>query len=102
MSPKNNYISFGDCIKKLRKTEGLPLRKVAAGLDIDPSTLGKFEKNNRWPSKEIIKSLSEIFKTDSKELIISSLSDRLEYELRNEEYKYEILKATEYKLKKIK
>lgn len=40
-------VTFGEVIKKLREDNGLPLRKVAAHLDIDPSTLGKIERNER-------------------------------------------------------
>jgi transcriptional regulator with XRE-family HTH domain len=65
--------SFGDYVRELRKKEGLPLRKVAAELDIDPSTLGKIEKNTRRASRQMVREMSRVFKTDYKPLIINSL-----------------------------
>jgi transcriptional regulator with XRE-family HTH domain len=91
--------SFGSYIKKLREKERLPLRKVAAELDIDPSTLGKFEKNTRRPSKKIVMGLSKIYKVDYKPLLVYSLSDKFFDELQNEEVKYDVLKITEKKLR---
>ena len=93
--------TFGDYIRGLRRKEGLPLRKVAAELDIDPSTLGKIEKNTRRPSKGMLKEISRVFKTEYEPLLIYSLSDKMYAELKNEELRFEVLKATEKKLKAI-
>ena len=43
--------TFGDYIKKAREAMQLPLRKVAAHLDIDTSTLSKVEQGDR-PSSQ--------------------------------------------------
>ncbi len=42
-----NKETFGELIRKLRERNGLPIRKVAAHLDIDPSTLSKIERDER-------------------------------------------------------
>ena len=39
--------SFGEYIRRVRENKGLPLRKVAAALDIDTSILSKLERNER-------------------------------------------------------
>jgi DNA (cytosine-5)-methyltransferase 1 len=39
--------TFGEYIKQKRIDLGFPLRKVASHIDIDPSTLGKIEKDER-------------------------------------------------------
>ena len=39
--------TFGEYIKKAREIIKLPLRKVAAHLDIDTSTLSKVERGER-------------------------------------------------------
>lgn len=93
--------TFGDFIKERRRSHKLPLRKVAAELDIDPSTLGKFEKNTRFPSKEVMKGLSELFKVDYQLLLVYSMSDRLVQELKNEDRNFEIIRVTERKLKRM-
>jgi len=74
-------VTFGEVIKKLREENGLPLRKVAAHLDIDPSTLGKIERNERSANKEMIEKFAEIFSINSKTLLVSFLSDKVAYEI---------------------
>jgi len=39
--------TFGEYIRRLREEKKLPLRKVAAQLDIDTSTLSKVERGDR-------------------------------------------------------
>jgi len=91
-------IHFGDFIRKLRNQEGIPLRKIAAELDIDPSTLGKIEKNTRNASQEQIQALSKIFKVSQENLTTLYLSDRLADELSKYAYSEEILDMTRKKI----
>jgi transcriptional regulator with XRE-family HTH domain len=91
-------IHFGDYIRKLRKQEGIPLRKVAAQLDIDPSTLGKIEKNTRNANNEQIEALSKIFKVSPERLNTLYLSDKLAKELSSFSYSEEILNMTRTKI----
>jgi transcriptional regulator with XRE-family HTH domain len=42
-----NQETFGEIIRKLREDHNMPLRKLAAALDIDQSTLSKIETNQR-------------------------------------------------------
>lgn len=91
--------TFGEVIKKLRENSGLPLRKVAAHLDIDPSTLGKIERNERSANKEMIEKFAEIFSINSKTLLVSFLSDKVAYEIMEEDCTKDILKVAEEKVK---
>lgn len=91
--------TFGEVIRKLREESGLPLRKVAAHLDIDPSTLGKIERNERTANKEMIEKFAEIFSINSKPLLVSYLSDKVAYEIMEEDYTKDILKVAEEKIK---
>lgn len=101
--PKINFMSqnetFGEIIRKLRDESGLPLRKVAAHLDIDPSTLGKIERNERNANKEMVEKLAQLFSVNSKLLLVSFLSDKVAYEIMEEDYTKEILKVAEEKVK---
>ncbi|MEQ8360038.1 MAG: helix-turn-helix transcriptional regulator [Cytophagales bacterium] len=94
--------SFGEHIRKLREENGLPLRKVAAVLDIDPSTLSKIERGERSANKEMIPVLAELFKEDSETLGLILLSDKVAYDLMQEENPNEILKVAEEKIKYLK
>jgi transcriptional regulator with XRE-family HTH domain len=98
MSKKNNT-SFGEYIRQLREDRNLPLRKIAADLDIDTSTLSKIEKNERNANDQIIEKLSEIFAIDKADLKVRYLSDKITYQLLDEEDGIEILKVAEQKIK---
>ncbi len=94
--------TFGEVIRHLREDRGLPIRKVAAHLDIDPSTLSKIERNERSANREHIRRLSELFQINEKELLIDYLSDKVSYELLEEENSSEILQVAEEKIKYIR
>jgi transcriptional regulator with XRE-family HTH domain len=94
--------SFGKHIRKLREDYGLPLRKVAAVLDIDPSTLSKIERGERSANKEMIPVLAELFKEEPEILGLILLSDKVAYDLMQEENPNEILKVAEEKIKYLK
>jgi transcriptional regulator with XRE-family HTH domain len=92
--------SFGEHIRRLRETSGLPIRKIAAQLDIDPSLLGKIERNERHPTKELISRIAKVFDQNEKYLIKLFISDQFAYKiLKEDEIDLEILKITEEKVK---
>lgn len=86
-----NQETFGSYIRRLREKDKMPLRKLAAHLDIDQSTLSKIETNQRQPTKEMIPILSKIFKIDSKELKIKFLTERILTEIQDEKYGFDAL-----------
>lgn len=98
MVSKQLNISFGEYIRQLREDRNLPLRKIAAELDIDTSTLSKIEKNERNANEQIIEKLSKIFSIDKADLKVRHLSDRITYQLLDEEDGIEILKLAEQKI----
>ena len=60
--------TFGEYIRKSREDKGLPLRKVAAALDIDTSILSKIERNERRATIEMIPILAEFLDKVEKEV----------------------------------
>jgi len=98
----NSKSTFGAAIRAMRKERNLPLRKVAAVLDIDPSTLSKIERNERSANKVMVLQLAELFEMDSDELLVSFLSDKVAYELLEEENSEEVLKVAEEKIEYLK
>ncbi|MDD5571896.1 MAG: helix-turn-helix transcriptional regulator [Bacteroidales bacterium] len=95
---KHKIISFGEYIRALREKAELPLRKVAAQLDIDPSLLGKIERNERQPTKEVISGIAKIFNQDVKFLLREYLSDQIAYRIIEENAEIETLKVAEKKI----
>jgi transcriptional regulator with XRE-family HTH domain len=93
---------FGDYIRRLREENGLPLRKVAAQLDIDTSTLSKVERGERVLSKEHLKPLSEILNIELKEIQVKFITDTIDKEVGDLEFFKEGLKEAEKQIKKEK
>jgi len=94
--------SFGEYIKKLREEHKLPLRKVASVLDLDPSTLSKIERGERTANKEMLPPLAELFNESEKTLGLIFFSDKVAYQLMEEENPNEILKVAEEKIQYLK
>lgn len=95
--------TFGDTIKILREEKKLTLREVSEFLKIDTSMLGKIEKNNRKPTKQLIEKFSKLFNVNIKDLTIAFLSDNVAYQIMDEEdFASEVLKVAEKKVKYLK
>lgn len=62
--------SFGEYLRNKREQLGLPLRKVAAELDIDTSILSKIERSERVATKEMLPTLAKTLEVPEKELEI--------------------------------
>ena len=78
--------SFGEYIRKIREERDLPLRKVAAALDIDTSILSKIERNERTAKKGMIPILSNILEKPEKELEIEFIQAVIENNLGDLKY----------------
>ena len=62
--------NLGDYIRQLREQAEMPLRKLAAILDIDQSTLSKLERGERPVSRQMLPLIAKTFKVDEKDLVI--------------------------------
>ena len=94
--------TIGEKIRELREQNKMPLRRLAALLDLDQSTLSKIERNERQANRRLIEKIAEIFKANKNELIVSFYSDKVSYELQNEDLSQEILKVAEQKVEYLK
>ncbi len=94
--------TLGQIIKSKRESKNLLLRQVAAYLDIDQAILSKIEKGDRNPNKESINKLSEILEIDREELMVQFLSEKIAYEIVEEDCASRALKVAEKKIKYIK
>ena len=75
--------SLGEIIRKLREEKKLPLRTVAAYLDIDQAILSKMEREQRKLTREQVVKLAEYFNVNREDLLVAWLSDKLVYEVAN-------------------
>ena len=91
--------SLGDNIRNLREEKELPLRTVAAYLDIDQAILSKIERGHRKASREQVVKLAKYFKVKENDLLVAWLSDKLVYEIEDEEVALEALQVAEEHIK---
>ena len=78
--------TFGAYLRKAREEKELPLRKVAAVLDIDTSILSKIERSERKANIEMIPLLSNILDIPIKELQIQFIRSVVMSELGDLEF----------------
>ena len=84
--------SFGEYLRSKREKLGLPLRKVAAELDIDTSILSKIERNERVATKEMLPTLAKTLKIPDKEIQIEFIQSTVLSELGDLEFLVDGLK----------
>lgn len=77
-------------LRRLRLESGLPLRKVAAELDVDVAILSKMERGERKLTKSIVEKLARIYKYDLEDLMVLFLSQKIIDEVGEEDL---VLKA---------
>lgn len=75
--------TFGEYIKQRRTELGFPLRTIASHLEIDTSTLGKIEREERHLSIDLVPSLAQILETEQKELFTHYYSSKVIQELKD-------------------
>jgi HTH-type transcriptional regulator, competence development regulator len=94
--------TIGEKLRHIREEKELPLRKVAALLDIDVAILSKMERGERKITKEVVLKLADIYNYDADDLLVSFLSDKILYEIQDEDLGIEALKVAEERAKYIK
>src|SRR5688572_12909315 len=87
--------SLGYKLRRLRLDHKLPLRKVAALLDIDVAILSKMERGERKMSRDIVLKLADIYHHPADDLLIHFISDKILYEIGDESFALEALQAAE-------
>jgi len=98
MASVKKYTSFGEHLRTLREESGQTLKTVAEQVNIDTSLLAKIERNERQPTKQLIKQVAAFFQVDEKELQNELLSDQIAYKILEEEADLNILKVAEKKI----
>jgi transcriptional regulator with XRE-family HTH domain len=94
--------TIGEKLRHIREEKELPLRKVAALLDIDVAILSKMERGKRKVTKEVVLKLADIYDYNADELLVSFLSDKILYEILDEDLGEKALKVAEQRVKYLK
>ncbi len=90
---------FGDVIRRLREEHELPLRKVAAALDIDQAILSKMERGQRTPTREQVIALAKFFGVKEDVLMVPYLSEQIYQVVGEDKHGAAALKVAEQHLK---
>lgn len=87
--------SLGTLIRKLRSEHKMPLRTLAAFLQIDQALLSRIERGQRKATRQQVQKLSEFFRVPEHELMVLWLSDKLIHEMGNEVAALDALQVAE-------
>jgi predicted nucleotidyltransferase len=91
-------IPFVVLIRELRINRKVPLRRVAAFLDIDQAILSKIEHGSRKASRANVLKLAEFFNYDKNELLVAWMSDNLAEQMAGEELATRAFEMAEQKI----
>lgn len=91
--------SFGEYLRRIREEKELPLRKVAAALDIDTSILSKIERNERKATTDMLPIIAETLKKSEREVQIEYIKSHVITELGDLDYLKDGLNETLKELK---
>jgi len=94
--------TIGEIIRGRREEKGMLLRQLAALLEIDSAILSKIERGERKATKEQILKIADILGIKQNEMLIQYLSEKIAYEIADEETAKQVLKVAEKKVDYIK
>lgn len=94
--------TIGEKLRELRESKQLPLRRVSALIDIDAAILSKMERGERKLTKDIVLKLADIYGHNADELLVLFLSDKIMYEIQDEDLGEKALKVAEQRVKYLK
>jgi Fic family protein len=87
-----------EILRNLREEKAVLLREVAAGTQIDMGLLSKIERGDRLPTRDQLIKLADFYKANYREMMIAWLSDKVVYELKDDETALEAIKVAEQKI----
>ncbi|NCQ11396.1 MAG: helix-turn-helix domain-containing protein [Bacteroidetes bacterium] len=89
----------GETIRAKREEKGLFLRHISDKLKIDTAIISKIERGERKATKKQIIMLAKILELDKELLLIQYLSEKILYEIKDEELGMQALKVAENNIK---
>lgn len=95
----DTLISIGDTLKEIRETKGFHLQEVASKTSINYTSLSRIETGKRLPTKPQVQSLAKFYSYSEHDLIRQLISDKIIYEVQNEDLGLEGFHLAEQKIK---
>ena len=95
----DTFVSIGDTLKEIRETRGFNLQDVALKTDINYTVLSRIETGKRLPTKPQVQNLAKFYNYSEQELIKYLISDKILYEIQNEDFGMEGFLLAEQRIK---
>ncbi|MFA7132610.1 MAG: helix-turn-helix transcriptional regulator [Bacteroidales bacterium] len=92
-------MTTGELIREKREIKGFLLREVSTQIGIDTAILSKIERGERKATKEQIIKLADILEIDKSLILTQYLSEKILYEIQDEDFGMEALKVAEKTIK---
>lgn len=91
--------TVGLIFKNIREKKNLLLEKVSQQTGISKTVLSRIENGRRLPTKDQVNQLLKYYNAEKNEIIVQWLSDKLVYEVQNEDFALEAMQVAEEKIK---
>jgi len=91
--------TIGSTLKSIRENKSLLLQDVSSKTGINKTLLSRIENYKRLPTREQLNLLSKFYKVKEKDIIIQWLSDKIVYEMQDEDFTLTAMQVAEEKIK---
>ena len=91
--------TIGSTLKTIREDKSLLLQDVTSKTGINKTLLSRIENNKRLPTREQVNQLCKYYKVKKNEIIIQWLSDKIVYEMQDEDLALTAMQVAEEKIK---
>ena len=94
--------TIGSTLKSIREEKGLLLQDVTTFTLINNTLLSRIENDKRMPTREQVNLLCNYYKVQKNEIIVQWLSDKIVYEIQDEDLALAAMQVAEEKVTYIK
>ena len=91
--------TIGTTFKNIREERNLLLEELTKSTGISKAVLSRIENGKRLPTREQVNQLCKYYKAERNEIIVQWLSDKLVYEVQDEDFALEAMQVAEEKIK---
>ena len=91
--------TIGSTFKEIREERQLLLENVTKKTGISKTVLSRIENGRRLPTKEQVNLLCKYYKAEKNQIIIQWLSDKIVYEIQDEDFALQAMQVAEEKIK---
>ncbi|MHA8072739.1 DNA methyltransferase [Aquirufa ecclesiirivi] len=91
--------TIGTTFKNIREERNLLLEDLTQKTGISKAVLSRIENGKRLPTREQVNQLCKYYKAEKNEIIVQWLSDKLVYEVQDEDFALEAMQVAEEKIK---